>query len=74
VLLGAEEGLFIFAVGKQGHDNKPRQIPGVGNVYQIEIQKQLGLALLISGTKFPLKEFARFNNQTMFFCRLFSRG
>ena len=67
VLLGAEEGLFIFAVGKQGHDNKPRQIPGVGSVYQIEIQKQLGLALLISGTNFPLKEFARFITKPCFF-------
>ncbi|CAB4000998.1 citron Rho-interacting kinase isoform X1 [Paramuricea clavata] len=49
VLLGAEEGLFILPVGKPGHDNRPRQIPGVRNVYQIKIEKHLGLALLISG-------------------------
>jgi hypothetical protein len=47
--LGAEEGLFILHVGKPGHDNRPRQIPGVRNVYQIKIEKHLGLALLISG-------------------------
>ena len=53
MLLGAEEGLFILPVGKPGQDNRPRQIPGVRNVYQIKIEKHLGLALLISGT-FPL--------------------
>ena len=47
--MGAEEGLFILHVGKPGHDNRPRQIPGVRNVYQIKIEKHLGLALLISG-------------------------
>ncbi|XP_028400493.1 citron Rho-interacting kinase-like isoform X3 [Dendronephthya gigantea] len=49
VLLGCEEGLFVLPVAKPGQENRPRQIPGVKNVYQIKIEKHLGVALLISG-------------------------
>lgn len=51
VLLGAEEGLFLLPMVKPGKNNIPRQIPGVRNVFQIHIESDLGLALLISGNE-----------------------
>ena len=49
MIIGAEEGLFILPVAKPGKGNSVRQIPGIRNVFQIELVQELGIALIISG-------------------------
>ncbi|KAK3927456.1 Citron rho-interacting kinase [Frankliniella fusca] len=47
VLLGAEEGLFSYHLGKD--KPKPIKIGGVGSVYQIAVLANHGIVVLISG-------------------------
>ncbi|XP_046840291.1 citron Rho-interacting kinase-like isoform X2 [Xenia sp. Carnegie-2017] len=51
VLLGAAEGLFTLSILKSEDDNRPRLIPGIRKVYQINIDRDVGLALLIFGVE-----------------------
>ncbi|XP_048583175.1 citron Rho-interacting kinase isoform X2 [Nematostella vectensis] len=48
VLLGAEEGLYALSLTNPGK-TKPREVPGIGKAFQIELVPEHNLAIMIAG-------------------------